>query len=74
MLRSGDNAFISKQIAQMQDEARMIIRNIVELVWYMRGGIQYDSMMLMTPGERQIVSDFIEKRMESVSKMSFPVY
>jgi hypothetical protein len=74
MLREGDSERIAKHIARMQREVRAIVHGIVELAWYMRGSIQYNDMMNMTPGERQVVSEFIEKRMEKVGKSMYPVY
>lgn len=40
----------------------------------MRGAISYNEMMDMTMAEKQIVGDFIEKRLEVERKSPFPVY
>ena len=40
----------------------------------MRGSISYDSLMLKTYVERQMMSDFIEKRLEKEGKRLNPVY
>lgn len=40
----------------------------------MRGAISYTEMMNMTLAEKQVVADFIEKRLENEKKSPFPVY
>ena len=40
----------------------------------MRGSISYNDFMFMTYVEREAVSDFLEKRLESESKKSNPIY
>lgn len=59
---------------RMSDERRTIIQGLIQLVYFMRGSIQYDSMKMMTYTERQEVSDFIEKRLEDESKKMYPIY
>lgn len=51
-----------------------LIRNAIELSYFMRGAIPYESMLLRTPGERQRIGDFVTDRLKSESKKSFPVY
>lgn len=53
---------------------RNLIENVVQIVYFMRGSIQYDDIMFRTPFERQVMEEFIEKRLESESKKHFPVY
>jgi hypothetical protein len=58
----------------MNKERDNIIKSLVELVYFMRGSVQYESMKNMTKVERQAVSDFIEKRLEIESKKMYPNY
>ena len=60
--------------SRLQAESKQIIRGVVELVYFMRGAIQYHDMMLMTYVEREIVKDFIESRLEAQKKSLNPVY
>ena len=59
---------------RLQTEIENIVDGVVELCWFMRGAISYEEMMLRTPGERQRMSKFIEKRLESQKKALNPVY
>lgn len=51
-----------------------LIHSVIELSYFMRGAIPYESMMLRTPGERQRIGDFITTRIEQESKKNFPNY
>ena len=58
----------------MNRERRRIIRSIIQLVYFMRGSIQYHSMLNMSLVEREEIGDFIEKRIEQESKKMYPIY
>jgi len=51
-----------------------IVNSVVELTWYMRGGLQYHDALNLTPGERDSMRAFIDRRMEHIKDNSFPVY
>jgi len=51
-----------------------IVNSVVELTWYMRGGLQYHDALNLTPGERDTMRAFIDRRMEHIKDNSFPVY
>jgi hypothetical protein len=74
VLKSGDPDMINKMFKKLDREAKSIVNSIIELVWYMRGSIQYSDMMMMTNMERELVRDFVKDRMEAIKKHSFPVY
>lgn len=59
---------------QMGRERKRLIKSIVQLVYFMRGSIQYRDMMDMSLIERDIVNEFIESRLEAESKKMYPVY
>ena len=59
---------------RLQKEVQDIIDEAVYLSYYMRGAITYEQVLLRTPGERQRIEKFIEKRLEKEGKKPFPVY
>lgn len=59
---------------ELDDGIQGLIRNVIEIVYFMRGGIQYDDMMWRTPKEKQMFAEFIESRLNSESKKHFPIY
>lgn len=74
MLKFGSPDDQARMIDNMQEEAKGIIKMIVQLVYFMRGAIQYDSMMLMTPDERNLIKEFIKERLEMEKDMLHPNY
>jgi hypothetical protein len=69
-LRTGTPEQIQEMFVILQRSSRELINQVVELVYFMRGGVQYDDMMYRTPGERQIMTKFLEKMIEKESKIS----
>ncbi len=59
----------------LQDEASILIKSIIEMAYFMRGSMSYESILLtMSYAERQLVTDFIKARLEQESKSPHPVY
>lgn len=61
-------------IQNLQEEAKGIITSIVELVYFMRGAVSYEEMMKRTPAERQLIDEFLAKRLDSQKNSPHPVY
>lgn len=59
---------------QMSAERKRIIQSIIQLVYFMRGSIQYHDMINMSLVERDSVEEFIEKRLEQEAKKMYPQY
>lgn len=74
MLRSGELERSQALITQLGAEIKSIIQSCLELSWYSRGAWSYHTVLQMTAGERDIASDFINKRLEQEAKKHNPVY
>jgi hypothetical protein len=61
-------------MARLQGEVRTTIKNIVQLVWFMRGAISYHEMLTMTHAEREIVKEWVEEHLDTQKKSMYPVY
>ena len=59
---------------QYKREVTHIINNIIEICYFMRGSIQYETMFELTFFERQCIEEFIRKRLEQEKKNMHPVY
>ena len=55
-------------------EIGILIDNIISLVYFMRGAISYNDMLLKTPGERDRIASFLEKRLDQASNQMYPIY
>lgn len=65
---------IAKMMQQLGREIKGLIESCLELAWFYRGGISYDGFLHLSAGERAAALEFINKRMESVQKSTYPVY
>lgn len=74
MLKTGKQEDKIKMFEQLRREARSLVRSVIELIYYMRGAISYTEMMEMSYAEREVVSEFLEQRMEVEKKNPHPVY
>ena len=55
-------------------DVKNLLKSAVEISYFSRGAIQYERVLLMTPLERDIAIEFINKRLENAGKMMYPVY
>lgn len=53
-------------------DVNILIENVIELCYFMRGAISYEEMMMRTAGERQRISDFLKGRLDIESKKVHP--
>jgi hypothetical protein len=60
--------------ARLSQEASSIVKHIIELVYFMRGGVTYEEMMRRTPGERHLIEEFLNARLEAEKKNPHPTY
>lgn len=58
----------------LQKDVENLIDSIISLVYFMRGSISYEEMMRRTPGERDRISTFLDKRFEVEKQNMHPVY
>lgn len=61
-------------INMMAVEVRNLLKAAIEIAYFSRGSIQYETVLSMTPLERDLATEFINKRLEQASKSPFPVY
>jgi hypothetical protein len=58
----------------MQTEAQVLIDACVNLAYWMRGGVTYRELLYTTPGERDRIASFVERRLETEKKNPYPNY
>lgn len=59
---------------RLQGDAKNVVKRVIELVYFMRGAISYEEMMRRTPGERQMIDEFLGQRLEIEKKNPHPIY
>lgn len=61
-------------IDRLNTEAKALIQSAIEISYFMRGGISYEQVLNRSALERDMMTEFINKRLEAASKMPFPVF
>lgn len=74
MIISGDSSRISEMINSFAIDVRNLLKVAIEISYFSRGAISYSSVLLMSPLERDLATEFINKRLEIAAKSSHPVY
>jgi len=58
----------------MAKDVRSLLKQAVEIAWYSRGSIQYETALAMSPLERDITIEFVNNRLDGQKKSMNPVY
>ena len=69
-----DNEQIEGLVAQYKKESKAIKAELINLSWFMRGGLQYDDAYLLSQEEREIISKLVEDNMETTKKSGLPFF
>lgn len=71
MILSGDRAKIVQLIDQLALEVKGLIKTSIDIATYTRGGVSYEAALNMSPFERDLTIESINKRLEAASKSPF---
>jgi hypothetical protein len=74
MIMFGDSSRIAEMINALGIDTRNLLKQAVEIAWYSRGSIQYETALGMSPLERDIAIQFVNDRLEAQKKNPNPVY
>lgn len=61
-------------INALGSDVRNLLKQAIEIAWFSRGSIQYETALGMSPLERDLVFEFVNNRIESQKKNPYPVY
>jgi hypothetical protein len=74
MIMFGDGSRIAEMINSLALDTRNLLKAAIEISYFSRGAWSYDSVLLMSPLERDLAVEFINKRLEAASKSPYPVF
>jgi hypothetical protein len=74
MIKGGDMAAVQSLMRRLGAEIQGIIRSALELSYYSRGAWQYETILAMSAGERELAAEFVNERLKAAGKMMFPVF
>lgn len=61
-------------INSMAFDVRILLKTCIEIAYFSRASIPYDTVLRMSPLERDLAVELINKRLEIAGKSPFPVY
>lgn len=74
MIMTGDGSRIADMINSLAMDTRSLLKAAIEISYFSRGAWDYELVLQMSPLERDLAIEFINKRLEAAGKSSFPVY
>ncbi len=69
-----DHEGIQNWLDAMEKEINDIRANALKMAWYMRGGITYSDILLLTDKEREAINTIIEDNLETTKKTQLPFF
>ena len=61
-------------IENMDNEARAIRDEALRMMWWMRGGLNYEDAMLLGQVEKEIINQIIKDNMKSTKDSGLPFF
>jgi hypothetical protein len=65
---------IFAEVKKLEEEQKQIKHNLLQLCWYMRGGITYEEVFFMSPDEREIIGTIVKANLETTKKSGLPFF
>jgi hypothetical protein len=65
---------VEKLTKEMVQDIYNIRKSIIQLTWYMRGGVSYIDAMNMTNEEIKAMNEIIDSNMETTKKTKLPFF
>ena len=68
------NEDIVNLLDQYDKESKAIKKDILKLMWHMRGSLSYDEAMMLSNEDKQIIYSIIEDNLETTKKSGLPYF
>jgi len=59
---------------QLERETKALKEEVLRMCWYMRGGLTYNSAMMLSSTDREIISKLIKENLETAKKSGMPFF
>ena len=59
---------------RMEKEIKAIEKEMIQIVWYMRGGVSLNEAYALSPDDRQAIGKLIEKNLEITKDSGLPFF
>jgi hypothetical protein len=74
MIILGDLSRTADMINSLAQDTRNLLKAAFEISYFSRGAWPYDLVLQMSPLERDLAIEFINKRLEAAGKSMHPIY
>jgi hypothetical protein len=61
-------------LTSLEKQSKAIKEEALRICWFMRGGVNYDQAMLMSPTDRSAVEKIVKDNMEVAKKSGMPFF
>lgn len=68
------NEDIVKLIENYEKETKALRKEVLKMMWYMRGALSYDEGMLLTSTDREIIAKIVEDNIETTKETKLPFF
>jgi len=69
----GDSDVIS-YLKDFDNQTKNLKLELMKLCWFMRGGMSWNEALVLSPDEREIVSQLVKENMETTKKSGQPFF
>lgn len=69
-----NNEQIVEMLDDMDKDSKAINKNLIEMCWYMRGGITYNEIIMLSPTDRKHIMELIKSNLETTNKSGLPFF
>lgn len=69
-----DHTEIGEEIKRLESESDSIRESVINLCWWMRGGISHSESWELTEKERGMINRLIKSNIETMKKTKMPMF
>ena len=67
------NEDVIQLLQQFDNESKALQKELLEITWYMRGGISYTEATSLSPGERKQINEIIKQNIKNTNDTKLPL-
>jgi len=67
------NEDVIQLLQQFDNESKALQKELLEITWYMRGGISYTEATSLSPSERKQINEIIKQNIKNTNDTKLPL-
>lgn len=61
-------------LKQMDDQVVKLRKELLQMCWYMRGGLSYEESIFLSREERTLISEIVKENLETTKNTKMPFF